>query len=154
MNAYLKKDIESDLRRLDDIKEEINNLEIDMTEIEARLLFLENEKAIAERKVKNHSGRMVVMDETAAHNPMLVECINAAWNHEQHSKLFKDIVLALMMRDECEVEEKIGDIKDVTENWVDHLYLYLMRVADDLDLETIVKFVRWDIALNKPTIRE
>jgi hypothetical protein len=86
------------------------------------------------------------------HNPMLVKCINSAWNDEETSKLFEDIVVALMMRDSDEVEEKLGEPQRVIDNWMDYLPNYLMNIADDWDLVTILHFVRWDFICNDSTL--
>jgi hypothetical protein len=57
-----------------------------------------------------------------------------------------------MMRDSDEVEEKLGEPQRVIDNWIDYLPNYLMNIADDWDLTTILHFVRWDITCNKPTL--
>lgn len=151
MNFYTKKEIEKEVKHLEKLNEEISELEIEQTSIEARLATLEAERKLFTSKVKDMDG-WEIMDDTNNHNPMLVKCINSAWNDDESSKHFEDIVVALMMRDADEVEEKLGELQSVTDNWIDFLPDYLMRIADDWDLTTILHFVRWDIIFNKPTL--
>ena len=151
MNFYAKKEIEKEVKHLEKLNEEISELEIEQTSIEARLATLEAERKLFTSKVKDMDG-WEIMDDTNSHNPMLVKAINTAWNDEETSKHFEDIVVALMVRDADEVEEKVGEIQSVCDNWIDFLPDYLMRIADDWDLTTILHFVRWDIIFNKPTL--
>lgn len=147
MNFYAKKLYEKEIKHLEKLNEEIHELEVEKTSIEARITLLEAEKYFKSKRM----GDWEIMDETNNHNPMLVKAINSAWNDEETSKRFEDIVVALMMRDSDEVEEKLGELQSVTDNWIDFLPDYLMRIADDWDLTTILHFVRWDIIYNKPT---
>lgn len=151
MNFYAKKAIEKEVKHLEELNKEIHELEVEQTSIEARLATLEAERKQFKSKLK-HMDDWELMDEMNNHNPMLVRAINSAWNDEETSKHFENIVVALMVRDADEVEEKVGEIQSVTDNWIDFLSEYLMRVADDWDLTTILQFVRWDIMLNKPTL--
>lgn len=151
MNFYTKKEIEKEVKHLEKLNEEISELEIEQASIEARLATLEAERKLFTSKVKDMDD-WELMDEMNNHNPMLVKCINSAWNDEETSKHFEDIVVALMVRDADEVEEKLGELQSVCDNWIDFLPEYLMRIADDWDLTTILHFVRWDIIFNKPTL--
>ena len=151
MNFYAKKEIEKEVKHLEKLNEEISELEIEQTIIESRLATLKAERKLFTSKVKGMDG-WEIMDDTNSHNPMLVKAINTAWNDEETSKHFEDIVVALMVRDADEVEEKVGEIQSVCDNWIDFLPDYLMRIADDWDLRTILHFVRWDIICNKPTL--
>lgn len=151
MNFYAKNLMEKEVKHLEKLNEEISELEIEQASIEARLTTLEAERKLFASKVKRMDD-WELMDEMNNHNPMLVKCINSAWNDEETSKHFEDIVVALMMRDSDEVEEKLGELQSVTDNWIDFLPDYLMRIADDWDLTTILHFVRWDIIFNKPTL--
>jgi seryl-tRNA synthetase len=151
MNFYAKNLMEKEVKHLEKLNEEISELEIEQASIEARLTTLEAERKLFASKVKDMDD-WELMDETNNHNPMLVKCINSAWNDEETSKHFEDIVVALMMRDSDEVEEKLGELQSVTDNWIDFLPNYLMHIADDWDLTTILHFVRWDIIFNKPTL--
>ena len=150
MNFYTKKEIEKEVKHLEKLNEEISELEIEQTSIESRLATLEAERKLFASKVKDMDG-WEIMDDTNNHNPMLVKAINSAWNDDESSKHFEDIVVALMVRDADEVEEKLGELQSVCDNWIDFLPDYLMRIADDWDLTTILHFVRWDIIFNKPT---
>lgn len=151
MNFYAKKEIEKEVKHLEELNEEISELEIEQTSIESRLATLKAERKLFTSKVKGMDG-WEIMDDTNSHNPMLVKAINTAWNDEETSKYFESIVVALMVRDADEVEEKVGEIQSVCDNWIDFLPDYLMRIADDWDLRTILHFVRWDIICNKPTL--
>lgn len=151
MNFYTKKEIDKEVKHLEKLNEEISELEIEQASIEARLATLEAERKLFTSKVKDMDD-WEIMDDTNNHNPMLVKCINSAWNDEETSKHFEDIVVALMVRDADEVEEKLGELQSVCDNWIDFLPEYLMRIADDWDLTTILHFVRWDIIFNKPTL--
>lgn len=151
MNFYAKKEIEKEAKHLEKLNEEISELEIEQTSIESRLATLKAERKLFTSKVKDMDG-LEIMDDTNNHNPMLVKAINSAWNDEETSKHFEDIVVALMVRDADEVEEKVGEIQSVCDNWIDFLPDYLMRIADDWDLRTMLHFVRWDIICNKPTL--
>lgn len=151
MNFYAKNLMEKEVKHLEKLNEEISELEIEQTSIEARLATLKAKRKLFTSKVKDMDD-WEIMDDTNNHNPMLVKCINSAWNDDESSKHFEDIVVALMMRDSDEVEEKLGELQSVTDNWIDFLPDYLMRIADDWDLTTILHFVRWDIIFNKPTL--
>lgn len=99
-----------------------------------------------------------IMDTTNAHNKDLVKKINDLWNSPKQPN-FELIMLALMNRDLNEMYDKniFGeasdpDVEAFFDNCVDADYLeanwemlteyYLMRVADDGDLETIINFIR------------
>ena len=151
MNFYAKNLMEKEIKHLEKLNKEISELEIEQTSIEARLATLKNERMAYTSKVMKFEN-WEIMDDTNAHNPMLVKAINSAWNDDESSKLFESIVVALMERDADEVEEKVGELQSVCDNWIDFLPEYLMRVADDWDLTTILHFVRWDIIFNKPTL--
>lgn len=151
MNFYTKKEMEKEVKHLEKLNEEISELEIEQASIESRLATLEAERKLFTSKVKDMDG-WEIMDDTNNHNPMLVKAINSAWNDDESSKHFEDIVVALMVRDADEVEEKLGELQSVCDNWIDFLPDYLMRIADDWDLTTILHFVRWDIIFNKPTL--
>lgn len=151
MNFYAKNLMEKEIKHLEKLNKEISELEIEQTSIEACLATLKAERKQFTSKVKGMDD-WEIMDDTNNHNPMLVKCINSAWNDDESSKHFEDIVVALMVRDADEVEEKLGELQSVCDNWIDFLPYYLMRIADDWDLTTILHFVRWDIIFNKPTL--
>lgn len=151
MNFYAKELYEKEHKHIDKLNKELESLEQQKENLEDRIDALKNERLTFYDLMKR-SDDWELMDETNNHNPMLVKCINSAWNDEETSKHFEDIVVALMMRDSDEVEEKLGELQSVTDNWIDFLPNYLMHIADDWDLTTILHFVRWDIIFNKPTL--
>ena len=151
MNFYAKELYEKEHKHIDKLNKELESLEQQKENLEDRIDALKNERLTFYDLMKR-ADDWELMDGTNNHNPMLVKCINSAWNDEETSKRFEDIVVALMMRDSDEVEEKLGELQSVTDNWIDFLPNYLMHIADDWDLTTILHFVRWDIIFNKPTL--
>lgn len=143
---YRKKEeaenLKSKIKRIDD---KLNDLNSKYRDISSEITTLELEKNLA---VSVLLTKDEIMNPHNGHDPKLVNAINSAWNDEEVSKLFEDIIIALMYRDKDEVEEKIGNIESVTTDWYDYTYYYLERVADDLDLKTILSFVRWDVDTN------
>lgn len=96
-----------------------------------------------------------IMDTTNGHYKDLVRDINVRWV-EDHD-MFEPIMKALYRRDVDEIFkcEEFGwedDIEEVSElmeqHWAFHAPTYLKYVADDQDLETIIKFVRYDRSEN------
>ena len=87
-----------------------------------------------------------VMDTHNSHNAELVRKINAAWKSEKYHNRFKDILYALLMRDYNEYEYKYCDIpKDADIDYaIDHAHEIMEGVCDDLDLETILSFIRYE----------
>lgn len=82
-----------------------------------------------------------ILNDTAGHDPMLVDQINKAY---QSSPLnFKTIVHALYIRDfdEC-LEKGISINPNVCLMSESDLNAYLYQIADDKDLETILSFCR------------
>ena len=89
--------------------------------------------------------RCDIMDTYNAHNPELVRKINAAWKKEVYHKLFGTILLALLYRDNMEYEQKFGEILDYSEEYaMEHAHEIMEGVCDDLDLETILSFIRYE----------
>ena len=111
-----------------------------------------------------------IMDTGNNHNENLVEQINIKWL--RYPGGFKPILVALYTRDINEITDadsfhfpdweewdeykhgiNTGDwsgynkraLDSMIENWVLHAENYLMHIADDQDLETIIKFVRCDV---------
>lgn len=91
-----------------------------------------------------------IMDTTNGHNPKLVAQINDLW--DENKEKFKPILQALYERDEDEIFNaecfdwgmlEKGDmaIRLIFE-WEVYAYDYLQHIADDGDLETIIKFIR------------
>lgn len=100
-----------------------------------------------------------IMTPHNAHNKDLVNKINELWNNEVNHDRFRIILVAYMQRDleemydwNCfgeasdEKTEKFFDENVNTEylntHWEDLAEYYLMRVADDADLECIIDFIR------------
>ncbi len=145
MNYRRKEQVENLKSKINRIDDKLNDLNSKYREISSEITTLELEKNLAISALLTNNE---IMDTRNGHDMKLVKAINAAWNDEEASKLFEDIIIALMYRDKDEVEEKIGNIESVTTDWYDNTYYYLERVADDLDLMTILSFVRWDVSTN------
>ena len=104
--------------------------------IDARYEDVEND--ITEKFLKQYLCEEI-MNDTNNHNPELVEKINEIWNNMDKRDRFDRIIYLLMSRDYVECQDKgVCDVKRVE----DKFYEYLMHVADDHDLETIISFVR------------
>lgn len=110
---------------------------------------LEREKIADE----NSDEKMLVyfMNPYNAHNKELVLLINRLW--KKNCGKFRPILNALYDRDLNEIvnSDAFADIGNVREpytellvNWQKHAYNYLMHIADDGDLETIINFIRDD----------
>ena len=93
-----------------------------------------------------------IMDETNGHNVDLVMSINRAW--KKNREMFKPILCALYERDLEEIcnSDAFADFKladkdkvfvDMQTEWDFHAYNYLMHIADDTDLESIINFVHY-----------
>lgn len=93
-----------------------------------------------------------IMDGTNGHNPALVKQLNVRWMEDK--QMFKDILCALYHRDVEEIrdsdtynwgDKSIDDIcRYMYEHWANEASNYLQHIADDQDLETIIKYVRYD----------
>jgi hypothetical protein len=93
-----------------------------------------------------------IMDTTNGHDPDLVRNINHAWNEKREE--FCPILRALYERDIKEIMESdawnwTDDAESVKETlhdeWDVHVDNYLMHIADDLDLKTILTFLRYNV---------
>jgi len=104
--------------------------------IDARYDDVEND--ITDKFLKQYLCEEI-MNDTNNHNPKLVEKINEIWNNLDKRERFIKIINLLISRDYVECADK--GVFDV-ELEADKYYEYLMHVADDLDLETIISFVR------------
>ena len=117
----------------------------------------EMDKAIKleELKYEDSDERMLTyfMNPYNAHNKELVLLINRLW--KKNCGKFRPILVALYDRDLEEIKNadsfanlgKGGFEDEYTElfvNWREHAYNYLMHIADDSDLETIINFIRDD----------
>lgn len=100
-----------------------------------------------------------IMTPYNAHNKDLVNKINELWNSEEKHNRFRIILVAYMQRDLDEMYDKncFGEASDektekffdenvnteyLNTHWEDLAECYLMRVADDADLECIIDFIR------------
>lgn len=91
-------------------------------------------------KISNVKNMVEVMDCTNCHNPLLVEKINIGYNTKRDD--FLKIAQVLALRDIEECWEHNIDPNNLArfEGCVNE---YLMRVADDQDLETILSYLRF-----------
>lgn len=100
-----------------------------------------------------------IMTPHNAHNKDLVNKINEFWNSEERHNRFQPILVAFMQRDLEEMYDKncFGEASDektekffdenvnvsyLFSHWEDLAEDYLMRVADDADLQCIIDFIR------------
>lgn len=100
-----------------------------------------------------------IMTPYNSHNKDLVNKINELWNSEERHDRFRIILVAYMQRDLDEMYDKncFGEASDektekffdenvnteyLNTHWEDLAECYLMRVADDADLECIIDFIR------------
>lgn len=100
-----------------------------------------------------------IMTPHNAHNKDLVNKINELWNSEERHNRFQPILVAFMQRDLEEMYDKncFGEASDektekffdenvnvsyLFSHWEDLAEDYLMRVADDADLQCIIDFIR------------
>ena len=110
---------------------------------------------LEELKYEDSDERMLTyfMNPYNAHNKELVLLINRLW--KKNCGKFRPILVALYDRDLEEIINadsfanlgKGGFEDEYTElfvNWREHAYNYLMHIADDSDLETIINFIRDD----------
>ena len=89
--------------------------------------------------------RCDIIDTYNAHNPELVRKINAAWKDDRYHELFSEILLALLIRDHKEYIEKYGEVDDYSVDWsMEHAHEIMEGVCDDLDLECILNFIRYE----------
>ena len=99
--------------------------------------------------------RFGIMDATNGHDKDLVRDINVRWV-EDHD-MFRPILQALYERDAQEIynckefgwDDDFESVKECMQTYWDlHAETYLKYVADDQDLEAIIKFVRYDRSEN------
>ena len=91
-----------------------------------------------------------VMDTTNSHDQALVDAINAAWTRGYDR--FRTILVALYDRDLEEIMESDAfghrwadtdeAFTDLQSQWDAYAENYLMHIADNQDLEVILKFVK------------
>lgn len=91
-----------------------------------------------------------IMDTTNGHREDLVTKINKLWN--DHREKFAPILCALYKRDFEEIynadsfadlpDDKEQALAELINEWDFHAYNYLQHISDDLDLQTIINFIR------------
>ena len=107
------------------------------------------------KKIKVLDASDDIMDTTNGHNPELVGKINRAWIERRAD--FFPILCALYKRDENEIRdsdafgfsagiiESYGSIYEyMAKHWDIEAENYLMHIADDTDLKTILNFLHYD----------
>lgn len=92
-----------------------------------------------------------LMDTTNGHDKSLVKKINDLWNSDKRYK-FQYVLCALYKRDFEEIynadsfaslpNDMRQALNNLIQEWDFHAYNYLMHIADDMDLETVINFVR------------
>ena len=86
-----------------------------------------------------------IMDTYNGHNKELVSKINAAWRNPKYHNMFGAILLALLKRDTKEFEDRFDcDVTLSEEYAMDNAHEIMEGVCDDLDLEMILKFIRYE----------
>lgn len=89
--------------------------------------------------------RYDIMDTYNGHNPELVRKINSAWRDDKYHNSFSEILLALLYRDHEEYIEKYGEVEDYSVDYaMAHAHEIMEGVCDDLDLECILNFIRYE----------
>ena len=89
--------------------------------------------------------RYDIMDTYNGHNPELVRKINSAWRDDKYHDKFSEILLALLIRDHEEYIDKYCEIEDYSCDWaMAHAHEIMEGVCDDLDLECILNFIRYE----------
>ena len=85
-----------------------------------------------------------IIDTYNSHNKELVRKINAAWKNKKYKNSFGNILLALLVRDHEEFENTFGKIDDYSEDYaMANAHEIMEGVCDDLDLNTILSFIRY-----------
>jgi hypothetical protein len=137
-------DLDQYIRNADDFEEDYNDEELDGG-------FWVKTLHIPEEIVKKVVRYYGIMDTSNSHDKNLVEKINTAWSRASYK--FRAILCALYDRDLLEIinSDAFGWSEgtdtdcvyaELSSNWDDYAYNYLMHIADDGDLETIINFVR------------
>lgn len=85
-----------------------------------------------------------IMNPYNGHNVNLVNKICEAWDNEKHYPFFKQILFAFASRDAEEIWEKLGIKIKSEDEAMDYAHEIMEHICDDLDLECILKFVRFD----------
>ena len=119
-----------------------------------KICTLDNETAIALFKQRIHEALIEfdcdelsidinvnntnIMDTSNGHNPSLVNAINDAYN--KRTEEFEEILRMLVKRDIDDIDQEHIDVSTAS---LDNLaHYYCQCVADDWDLEAIIRFCR------------
>lgn len=81
-----------------------------------------------------------IMNRTKGHTIALVEEINRVYN--ERPDRFEEILMLLAKRDSGELEEHNVVSFGINTSYDEIAHIYLQRIADDLDLETIIKYCK------------
>lgn len=90
-----------------------------------------------------------IIDTSNGHNPELVKKINAAWKSPEYHYRFAFIVYSIAQRDYSECEEKfccdMGNFLSaiIDDCNADVIHNVLENICDDIDLQTILLFIRY-----------
>lgn len=111
---------------------------------------IENDELRAMKLIRAREAGEIIMDDTNSHNSKLVDTINDLWKKswgEKDGGRLAIILKALMKRDTQEMLDKgyvsSEDAMPVAlANYQHYAYDYLMHIADDMDLQTIIFFMR------------
>lgn len=86
-----------------------------------------------------------IMDTYNGHNEELVRKINTAWKDEKYHNSFGEILIALSQRDHAEFKDKFGIIVEADGTWaMEHAHEIMECVCDDIDLQMILLFIRYE----------
>lgn len=89
--------------------------------------------------------RCDIIDTYNAHNAELVRKINAAWRDDKYHDKFEGILHALLERDYEEYCDKFEVPEVTTSDYaMNHAHKIMEGVCDDLDLGTILSFIRYE----------
>lgn len=121
-----------------------------------KICTLDNETAIALFKQRIHDAliefdcdklsidtnvnNIDIMDTSNGHNPSLVDAINKAYNCQ--TERFEDILRLLVSRDHDDIDPE--DIDVSTASLENLAHYYCQHIADDWDLEAIIRFCRME----------
>jgi len=111
---------------------------------EAALASYKPKKTITFEDEEEDDAHCDIIDTYNGHNPELVRKINTAWKSDKYHNMFSEILLALLIRDHEEYIDKYCEIEDYSGDWaMEHAHEIMEGVCDDLDLETILSFIRY-----------
>lgn len=87
-----------------------------------------------------------IIDTCNGHDPELVRKINDAWRDDRYHDNFEGILHALLERDYEEYCDKFEVPEVTTSDYaMNHAHEIMEGVCDDLDLQTILSFIRYEL---------